>query len=49
MARHGLRALQRQAGGEQHRVLLGDAHVVVALGKLALEDVEPQCRSSSRR
>ena len=39
--RHRLRALQRQPGGEQHRVLLGDADVVVALGQLLLEDVQP--------
>ena len=38
--RHGLRALESQARREEHRVLLGDAHVVVALGKLLLEDVQ---------
>ena len=41
--------LQRQAGREQDRVLLGDADVVVALGQLLLEDVQPGARSSSRR
>ena len=37
---HRLRSLERQPGGEQDRVLLGDAHVVVALGQRLLEQVE---------
>ena len=32
------RALEREAGGEQHRLLLGDADVEVALGQRLLED-----------
>jgi hypothetical protein len=39
--RDGLAALQGQAGGEQDRLLLCDADVEVAVGQLALEDVEP--------
>ena len=31
----------RETRGEQHRVLLGDPHVVVLVGPLLLEDVEP--------
>ena len=38
--RDRLRALERQASGEEDRVLLGDAHVVVALRQLLLEDVQ---------
>ena len=38
--RHRLRALEGQPGGEQHGVLLRDAHVVVALGERLLEAVE---------
>ena len=34
------RALERQAGGEQQRLLLGDADVEVAVGHRLLEDVE---------
>ena len=37
-----LAALQREPGGEQDRLLLGDADVEVAVGQLALEDVEPR-------
>ena len=36
-----LRALDREARGEQDRVLLGDADVVVLLGQLLVELVEP--------
>ena len=43
------RALEREPGGEQHRLLLGDADVEVALGHRRLEDVEAGARSSSRR
>ena len=38
--RHRLHALERQAGREQDGVLLGDAHVVVAVRQLLLKDVE---------
>jgi hypothetical protein len=37
---HGLRPLEREAGGEQHRVLLRDPDVVVLLGDLLAELVE---------
>ena len=56
--RHRLHALERQAGREQDGVLLGDAHVVVAVRQLLLKDVEsgagfmaavmPTTRSSRR-
>ena len=39
--RDRLTALERQPGREQHRLLLGDPDVVVAVGQLALENVEP--------
>ena len=39
-----LRALEREPGGEQDGVLLGDADVVVAVGQRLLEDVEPGAR-----
>ena len=38
----GPRALQRQAGREQQRLLLGDPDVEVAVGHRLLEDVEPR-------
>ncbi len=37
---HRPRALQGQAAGQQDRLLLGDADVEVAVGQLALEDVQ---------
>jgi hypothetical protein len=40
--RDRLDALQRQAGGEQDRLLLGDPDVEVALGHRLLEDVQPR-------
>ena len=36
----GLAPCEREAGGEQHRLLLGDADVEVAVGHRLLEDVE---------
>jgi hypothetical protein len=33
-------ALGRHAGGEEHRVLLGDAHVEIFVGMLRLEEIE---------
>ncbi len=46
--RDGLAPLQGQARGEQDGLLLGDADVVVAVGQLALEDVEPGARVHRR-
>ena len=39
-----LGALEREAGGEQHRLLLGDADVEVLLGQLLLQDRRGRCR-----
>ena len=39
--RDRLAPLEREPGGEQHRLLLGDPDVEVAVGQLALEDVQP--------
>ena len=47
--RHGLGPLERQPGGEQHGVLLRDAHVVVAVGQRLLQQVQAGAASSSRR
>ena len=47
--RDRLAPLERQAGSEQHRLLLGDPDVEVAIGELVLEDVQPGARSSSLR
>ena len=44
-----LRALDREPGGEQHRVLLGDPDVVVLLGALALERRRARFRPPSPR
>ena len=44
-----LDALEREAGGEQHGLLLGDADVEVVLGLGLLERCSGRCRSSSRR
>ncbi len=41
---HRLAALQRETGREQDRLLLGDADVVIAVGQLALEDVQAGAR-----
>ena len=38
--RHRLGPLERQPGGEQDRLLLGDAHVEVALGHRLLQDAQ---------
>ena len=43
------RALEGEPGGEEHRLLLGDADVEVALRHRRLEDVQAGARSSSPR
>ena len=43
-----LAPMQSEARREQHRLLLGDPHVVVAVGKLALKDVQPGARVHGR-
>ena len=45
---HRLHPLEREAGREQHRVLLGDADVVVVVGQLAGEAATVPCRPPSR-
>ena len=47
--RHRLATLERQPGGEQHGLLLGDPDVEVAVGELALEDVQARARVHRRR
>jgi hypothetical protein len=46
---HRLGALQRQAGGEEHRLLLGDAHVEVVSGLGLLQDAQPGAGVHRRR
>ena len=46
--RERLEAFRRHAGGEGHRMLLGDADVEGALGKFLLEQVEPGARRHRR-
>ena len=41
-------ALRRHAGGEGHRVLLGDADVEGAGGKFLAEEVDARCRTAWR-
>jgi hypothetical protein len=43
-----LHALGRQAGGEGHRVLLGDADIEAAVGEFLAEQVEPGARRHRR-
>ncbi len=44
-----LQALGGETGGERHRVLLGDADVEGALGKLLAEAGRGRCRPASPR
>ena len=46
--RERLHTLGREAGGEGHRVLLGDADIEAALGKPIAEEVEPGARRHRR-
>ena len=46
--RERLHALGGEAGGEGHRMLLGDADIEAALGELVAEQVEPGARRHRR-
>ena len=47
--RERLHAFGGKAGGEGHAMLLGDADVETAIGKLLLEKIEARCPRASRQ